>query len=45
MTPGLEVVAHEDAFKAVGFGGDGEIEQLTRAELFGRSLIAEALHD
>jgi hypothetical protein len=45
MTPWLEVVAHEHAFETVVFGGDGEIEQLTRAELFGRSLIAEAQHD
>ena len=35
MTPGLEVIAHEDAFETVVFGGDREIEQLSRAELLG----------
>ena len=44
MTPRLKVIADEDALESVGFRGDGEIEQLTRAELFGRSLIAEAQH-
>ena len=44
MTPWLKVIADEDAFESVLFRGDGEIEQLTRAELFGRGLITEAQH-
>jgi hypothetical protein len=44
MTPWLKVIADEDAFESVVFRGDCEIEQLTRAELFGRGLIAEAQH-
>jgi hypothetical protein len=44
VTPRLEVVADEHALETVLFGGDSKIEQLPRAELLGRSLIAEAQH-
>jgi len=35
MTPRLEVIAHENAFEAVDLSGESELEQLSRAELFG----------
>jgi hypothetical protein len=35
MTPRLEVIAHEDAFEAVDLSGQGELEQLSGAELLG----------
>jgi hypothetical protein len=44
VAPRLKVVADENAFESVVFRSDSEIEQLTRTELFGRSLIAEAQH-
>jgi hypothetical protein len=44
MTPWLEVVANENAFETVFFGRDREIEQLARAELLGRSLVAKSQH-
>ena len=37
----LEVVADENRVETVVLGGDGEIEQLARAELLGRGLVAE----
>jgi hypothetical protein len=44
MAPRLEVIAHEDAFESGRLGGDRKIEQLSRAELLGRSLVAETQH-
>ena len=41
MPPRLEVVADENRVETVVLGGDGEIEQLARAELLGRGLVAE----
>src|SRR5438309_11849011 len=41
VTPGLEMVADENRIESVGLGRDREIEQLARAELLSRSLVAE----
>src|SRR6266513_6291488 len=42
VAPRLEVVADEDRIESVVLGGDREVEQLARAELLGRGLVAEA---
>ncbi len=41
MAPGLEVVADKNGIEPVTFGRDRKVEELTRAELLGRSLVAE----
>ena len=40
VTPRLEMVADENRIESVGLGRDREIEQLARAELLSRSLVA-----
>ena len=44
MAPGLVVVAGPDGVEAVLFRGDGEVEELSWAELFSRGLVAESKH-
>ena len=41
MSPGLEMIAHDDRVEPDLFGDDREIEQFTRPELLGRSLITK----
>jgi hypothetical protein len=41
MSPGLEVVANPDAIEASVLGLNREIKQLTRPELFRRSLVSQ----
>jgi hypothetical protein len=44
VTPGLEVIADENAVEAMFFGCDCEIEQGARTELFGRRLVTQPQH-
>src|SRR5207302_8075712 len=41
VAPGLEMVADEHRVEPVRLGRDGEVEELARAELLGRSLVPE----
>ena len=44
VAPGLVVIAGPDRVVAELLGGDGEVEELAWAELFGRGLVAESKH-
>jgi hypothetical protein len=44
MPPRLEVIADENAVEAALLGGDSEVEQGARTELFGRGFISEPEH-